>query len=71
MALLARGEIMEAESKLLELENTIVIALTPRDDVDDRGIVLEVRAGTGNLPNKPFDIQRTTTIMYLLLNVYH
>ena len=48
MALLARGEITEAEEKFHELEDMIVIALTPRDDVDDRGIVLEVRAGTGN-----------------------
>jgi peptide chain release factor 1 len=49
MALLARGEITEAEEKLHEIEDMIVIALTPRDEVDDRGIVLEVRAGTGNL----------------------
>ena len=49
MALLARGEIAEAESKLHELEEMIVISLTPRDSVDERGIVLEVRAGTGNL----------------------
>lgn len=49
MALLARGEIVEAESKLHEIEDMIVIALTPRDSVDERGIVLEVRAGTGNL----------------------
>ena len=48
MALLARGEITDAEEKLHEIEDMIVIALTPRDEVDDRGIVLEVRAGTGN-----------------------
>lgn len=56
MALLARGEITEAEEKIHELEDMIVIALTPRDEVDDRGIVLEVRAGTGNLTKQTFGI---------------
>ena len=56
MALLARGEITEAEEKIHELEDMIVIALTPRDEVDDRGIVLEVRAGTGNFTQQTFGI---------------
>ena len=56
MALLARGEITEAEEKLHEIEDMIVIALTPRDEVDDRGIVLEVRAGTGNLTQQTLGI---------------
>jgi peptide chain release factor 1 len=56
MALLARGEITEAEEKLHEIEEMIVIALTPRDEVDDRGIVLEVRAGTGNLTQQTLGI---------------
>jgi peptide chain release factor 1 len=47
MAMLARSEIDENAEKLVELEARIVRALTPRDEADDRGVVLEVRAGTG------------------------
>ena len=49
MALLARGEIIEGKAALLVLEDGIVKALTPRDDADERGVVLEVRAGTGEI----------------------
>ena len=48
MALLAKAEIVEAREKLPTLEESIVIALTPKDDADERGVVIEVRAGTGN-----------------------
>ena len=47
MAQLARGEIDECIEKLADLEGRIVKALTPRDDADEKGVVLEVRAGTG------------------------
>lgn len=47
MAMLARVEIEENSEKLVDLEARIVRALTPRDEADDRGVVLEVRAGTG------------------------
>ena len=48
MALLAKAEIIEAREKLPSLEELIVLALTPKDDADERGVVIEVRAGTGN-----------------------
>lgn len=48
MVLLVKGEIEQATSTMVELEAKIVLALTPRDDADERGIVLEVRPGTGN-----------------------
>lgn len=47
MVLMIRGEIAAANSVLAALEIKIVLALTPRDDADERGVVLEVRAGTG------------------------
>ena len=47
MALLARSEIDECNEKLADLEERIVKELTPRDDADEKGVVLEVRAGTG------------------------
>jgi protein subunit release factor A len=52
MALLAKAEIMEAREKLPDLEESIVLALTPKDDADERGVVIEVRAGTGNTKKK-------------------
>ena len=48
MAQLARSELIEAKEVLIVLEDDIIKALTPRDDADERGIVLEVRAGTGS-----------------------
>jgi PCRF domain len=47
MASLARLEIEEALEKRGTVELAIVNELTPRDDADDRGVILEVRAGTG------------------------
>jgi peptide chain release factor 1 len=37
----------EAAAELLEVEDTIVAQLTPKDEADDRNVILEVRAGTG------------------------
>ena len=48
MAQLARSELIESKEVLNVLEDNIIKALTPRDDADERGIVLEVRAGTGS-----------------------
>jgi len=47
MASLARAELDDNREKLEALEARLVKALTPRDDADDKGVVLEVRAGTG------------------------
>lgn len=47
MAMLAQQEREELEIDLVRVENEIISFLTPRDDHDDRNIVLEVRAGTG------------------------
>jgi peptide chain release factor 1 len=44
---LSKAERKEFELKLTQTENNIVSMLTPRDEHDDRNIVLEVRAGTG------------------------
>lgn len=48
MVLMIKGEIEQTKSAMTALETNIVLALTPRDDADERGVVLEVRAGTGN-----------------------
>jgi len=37
----------EAQSNLLLVEDKMIKALTPRDEADDKSVVLEVRAGTG------------------------
>ena len=37
----------DLDDKLFELDERIVEILTPKDDADERGVVLEVRAGTG------------------------
>ena len=37
----------DLDDKLFELDEKIVEILTPKDDADERGVVLEVRAGTG------------------------
>ena len=47
MAELAREEIAELEPQTSELADQIRILLLPRDPNDDKGVVLEVRAGTG------------------------
>lgn len=47
MISLIQSEKAESEEKLLNVENKILSCMIPRDTDDDRGIVLEVRAGTG------------------------
>jgi peptide chain release factor 1 len=47
MLQMAREEQGELSSKLAETEGEIISVLTPRDEADDRGVVVEVRAGTG------------------------
>ncbi len=49
MAELASSERELAEQDQAEVENQIVKLLTPKDKDDDRNIILEVRAGTGNI----------------------
>jgi len=44
---LVRIERDEAQSNLLLVEDKMIKALTPRDEADDKSVVLEVRAGTG------------------------
>jgi protein subunit release factor A len=39
---------MEAEKQLESIEAEIIKIMTPKDEADDRGIIIEVRAGTGN-----------------------
>lgn len=47
MLQMAKDEKVELLVKLAQTESDICFVLTPRDDADDRGIVVEVRAGTG------------------------
>lgn len=44
---LAHEEIASAEKELERLENEIKIALLPPDPLDEKNIILEIRAGTG------------------------
>ncbi len=44
---LARGEYDEQSARLEELEQRLRLLLLPKDAADERGIILEVRAGTG------------------------
>lgn len=44
---LVKFEKEEAQSKLIEVEDKMIHVLTPRDEADDKSVVLEVRAGTG------------------------
>lgn len=44
---LAHAEIHEAEEELPKLEQQIKIALLPPDPLDEKNIILEIRAGTG------------------------
>ena len=43
----AYAEKPAAEAKLAALERDIAIALVPRDAMDDKNVILEIRAGTG------------------------
>ena len=47
MAALAREELSELEPKLIELEHKLKIQLLPKDEADDKSVIIEVRAGTG------------------------
>ena len=47
MAALARQEREDALELLREVDHRIINNLAPRDVDDDRGVVVEVRAGTG------------------------
>ena len=47
MAEMAKAEHEELLEKMETLEEKLVAALAPRDEADDRGVVVEVRAGTG------------------------
>lgn len=47
MAALAREELGELEPKLIELEHKLKIQLLPKDEADDKSVIIEVRAGTG------------------------
>ena len=47
MVELARDELSEMEPQLEEVDHKLKIQLLPKDDADDRSVILEVRAGTG------------------------
>jgi peptide chain release factor 1 len=47
MAALARSERPQLQERLAELEHQVRLALLPKDAMDDRSVILEVRAGTG------------------------
>ncbi|NJB68906.1 peptide chain release factor 1 [Desulfobaculum xiamenense] len=44
---MARAEIEEIEERLPELERELQILLLPKDPLDEKNIILEIRAGTG------------------------
>lgn len=48
MRLLAMEEREATELELTRVEDEIVGALTPKDEADEKGVIIEVRAGTGN-----------------------
>lgn len=47
LAEMARAELPELEARLKELEEKVQYALLPRDALEDRDALLEIRAGTG------------------------
>ncbi len=47
MADMAREELPAARDRVAELEHELKIQLLPKDAADERGVILEVRAGTG------------------------
>ena len=47
MRVLAQGEATALRERLPELERAIQVALLPKDEADERNVILEVRAGTG------------------------
>ncbi len=47
MARMAEEEIRECEKRLEQLEDTLKLLLLPKDPLDEKNIMLEIRAGTG------------------------
>ncbi len=47
MVQLAEAERKDIEVQLVNIEDNIIKVLTPADEADSHGVVLEVRAGTG------------------------
>lgn len=47
MESMASGEVKELETKLSDLEQRLKILLLPQDPLDEKNIMLEIRAGTG------------------------
>jgi peptide chain release factor 1 len=47
MAEFAREEIQELQGTLQELEAQLKVLLLPKDPLDDKNIMLEIRAGAG------------------------
>jgi peptide chain release factor 1 len=47
MAAMAQAEFEDAEARIPELERQLTLLLLPRDPMDDKDIVMEIRAGTG------------------------
>jgi peptide chain release factor 1 len=47
MQSLAEAEVAEIESRLPALEREVQILLLPKDEADEKNVILEVRAGTG------------------------
>jgi peptide chain release factor 1 len=47
MRSLAEEELREARARLSDLEHSLQISLLPKDSADEKGAILEVRAGTG------------------------
>jgi peptide chain release factor 1 len=47
MRALAEDELRQLERRLPGLEQVVKVALLPKDEADDRGAILEIRAGTG------------------------
>lgn len=47
MQTLAEAEVAEIESRLPALEREVQILLLPKDEADEKNVILEVRAGTG------------------------
>lgn len=44
---MAKEEILTTEARIEELEESLKIALLPKDPNDEKNLILEVRAGTG------------------------
>ena len=47
LAAMAQEEAAQLEPKLVEIEDQLKVLLLPKDPLDDKNVVLEIRAGTG------------------------